>query len=145
MLPDLLQALQVSPYTTPDGAAVVSIHAALAEEGLQHASIKGYLSAVRRLQIVEGLGVASWPLLESALKGIKRKQSRNAATRPDSWLPITPAILRTLRWFWEREPHNPDSIMLWEACCTCFFGFLRSGEITVPSLREYLFPGMRLT
>ena len=28
----------------------------LMEEGLQHSSIKGYLSAVRRLQIVAGLG-----------------------------------------------------------------------------------------
>ena len=27
--------------------------------------------------------------------------------------------------------------MLWAACCTAFFGFLRSGEITTLSLREY--------
>ena len=27
--------------------------------------------------------------------------------------------------------------MLWAACCTYFFGFLRSGEITVPSAGEY--------
>lgn len=26
-----------------------------------------------------------------------------------------------------------DHIMLWAACLLCFFGFLRSGEITVPS------------
>ena len=32
---------------------------------------------------------------------------------------------------------NPDHIMLWAACCTCYFGFLRSGEITVPSHAQY--------
>lgn len=38
---------------------------------------------------------------------------------------------------WERNKHDSDNIMLWVACCTCFFGFLRSGEITVPSLKCY--------
>ena len=27
--------------------------------------------------------------------------------------------------------------MLWAACCTCFYGFLRSGEVTVSSSEEY--------
>ena len=57
----------------------------LADEGLQHSSIKGYLSAIRRLQIVRGLGdpfVASWPLLECTLKGIKLRQAGRAAARP---------------------------------------------------------------
>ena len=27
--------------------------------------------------------------------------------------------------------------MLWATCCMCFFGFLRSEEVTVPSAREY--------
>ena len=27
--------------------------------------------------------------------------------------------------------------MLWAACCMCFFGFLRSVEVTVPSAKEY--------
>eukprot|EP00731_Ephydatia_muelleri_P012479 Em0006g1373a len=30
-----------------------------------------------------------------------------------------------------------DNIMLWAAACACYFGFLRSGEITVPALGAY--------
>ena len=112
----------------------------LADEGLCHSSIKGYLSAIRRLQIVGGLGdpfVASWPVLECTLKGVKLQQAKRRVSRPKCRLPVTPSILRHLRSFWENDPHNSDFIMLWAACCTCFFGFLRSGEITVSSLKDY--------
>ena len=116
----------------------------LADEGLKHTSIKGYLSAIRRLQIVQGLGdpfVASWPLLECTLKGIKLRQAKSAATRSKSRLPITPNKLRRS---WERDRHNADNIMLWAACCTCFFGFLRSRVVTVPSMKSYD-PGCHLS
>ena len=36
--------------------------------------------------------------------------------------------------------HNPtdfDNIMLWSAFLLCFFGFLRSGEITIPDASSY--------
>ena len=38
---------------------------------------------------------------------------------------------------WERDAKDFDKIMLWAACCTCYFGFFRSGEICVPSAKEY--------
>ena len=64
----------------------------LADEGLQHSSIRGYLSAVRRMQIVFGMGdpfVASWPLLECTLRGIKLGQAKRVATRSHPRLPVT--------------------------------------------------------
>ena len=51
----------------------------LAEEGLHHSSIKGYLSAIRRMQIVGGMGdpfTVSWPLLEYTLRGVKLRQAK---------------------------------------------------------------------
>ena len=45
-------------------------------------------------------------------------------------LPVTPHILRLLFRVWSHPPVSQDRVMLWAACCTGFFGFLRSGEFT---------------
>ena len=57
--------------------------------------------------------------------------------QPRPRLPITPVILGKLRLVWEKTRHDYNSIMLWAACTTWFFGFLRSGEITAPTTRIY--------
>ena len=67
------------------------------------------------------------------LRGIKKEHSKQANITK-SHLPITPNNLLKLRSVWEEEASN---IMLWAACCTCYFRFLRSGEISIPSDREY--------
>ena len=77
------------------------------------------------------------PLLEYTLRGVKLRQSKSASTRRRKRLPITPDILRKLKAVWEKTGGDFDHIMLWAACCTCFYGFLRSGEATVPSMTEY--------
>ena len=62
-----LESIQCQPLPMTEDRVCLFV-AYLTDLGLKHSSIKGYLSAVRHLQVVAGLGnlfSASWPLLES--------------------------------------------------------------------------------
>ena len=102
--------------------------------GLAAGTVKSYLSAIRHAQIGLGLGdpkIPEMPRLEYIVKGFHRRMAANGGARPR--LPITPAILRSLKMVWVRESDSFNASMLWAAACLCFFGVLRSGEIVVPS------------
>ena len=75
------------------------------------------------------------PRLQLLLRGIKRSCFKS--NQPRQRLLITPAILHRLFDILNRNPYDPDSIMLWGAMNLCFFGFLRSGEICCPSESVY--------
>ena len=102
----------------------------VANSGLAHQTIKCYLSAIRHLQIESGRGdpqISTIPKLDHVLRGIKKEHSKEAnITKPR--LPMTPNILLKLTSVWEEDTSNFNHIMLWGACCTCYFGFLRSGH-----------------
>ena len=107
--------------------------ACLGQEGLACSSIRTYLSGIRQSQIAAGLPdplIDHMPRLRQVLKGIKVQAARNGRShRPR--LPITPSILCKLRQVWLENNSSFNNIMLWAAATTTFFGFCRSGEVTV--------------
>ena len=72
------------------------------------------------------------------MKSICRSQAE-ANLQLRSCLPVTPDILQAIHS--QLPAHSPDSLML---CCLGFFGLLRAGEFTVPSLAEFD-PNIHLT
>ncbi len=71
------------------------------------------------------------PQLEYVLRGLKRLA---APASHQQRLPVTPPILRGLKRVWSALPDRWDATMLWAAST---FGFLRSGEVVVPSDSDY--------
>ena len=114
-----------------------SFSAFLAHDNISYQTIKCYLSAIKHMQVERGMGELQFTSMP-VLRGIKKEHAKKA--KPTlTRLPITPNILLKIRKIWEEDASNFDHIMLWAACCrsTCYFGYLRSGEICVPSPKEY--------
>ena len=107
----------------------------LATDRLSPQTIKVYLAAIRHMQITMGLPepreFSSMPRLRLVQSGIQRTHSSQTTAKVR--LPITPTILRSLKVHWSPQRTDRDIIMIWAAATLCFFGFFRSGEITVPT------------
>ncbi|XP_065058040.1 uncharacterized protein LOC135685877 [Rhopilema esculentum] len=96
----------------------------------QASTLKVYLAAVRALHIAEGYPdpLQNLHRIPLVVRGLRRVKSSNAAATK---LPITALILHTIKV--QLDLTKFDDAMLWAACCTAFFGFLRAAEFTVPS------------
>ena len=111
-----------------------------ASQSVSYKSIKGYLSALRYLQIAaDGSepGISGIAMLGYILLGIKRVQEMTGACAPRPRLTITAAIMSVLKRSWEAHGALFKHQMLWAAYCTCFHGFLHSREATVPTQAAY--------
>ena len=87
--------------------------------------------------------LSSLPRLKLLMAGIRRVRARNPMRPTRVRLPITLAALSAMKQLWERSITH-DILMMWAAATVCFFGFLRSGEITVP-LFSVFDPAVHLT
>ena len=117
--------LDISPDVLSE-ETICRFVAYLEQDRLAYGTIKCYLSAFCHLQISRGQGdlfSSRLPRLDYVLLGVKRLQG-SRQTRP--LLPITPEILRALHRDWSPRASQFDIVMLWAACCTGFFGFLRA-------------------
>ena len=111
----------------------------LGQQQLKHQTIKCYLSSIRYFQIMQSYPdpfVKDMPRLQYVLRGIKYDEARkNQQSRQR--LPVTMYILQKVYQVLLHNPTDFDNIMLWSAFLLCFFGFLRSGEITIPDASSY--------
>ena len=128
----------LTPVPTSENTLLM-FAAHLAMSGLAHTSIKVYFSSIGNLHSScsqhDAYHKALTPRLEQVLRGIKREQASTRTERVR--LPITAEIMQQVYSVLSRPPSEYRSTMLWAACCTAFFGFLRVGEMTVPSLDAY--------
>ena len=111
----------------------------LAGQNIVHASIKVYLSAVRQLHVENGHqppDTGAMANLQQVLKGIRTAQSKDPQTAVRQRHPITPDMLKRIKNNWETKVLSRDQIMLWAAFLTCFYGFMRSGELCGQELED---------
>ena len=80
--------------------------AALAEEELLAATVRAYLSAVRNLNVEEGLGdplTPRPPRLSLVVRGIQREQAERGAGGGDARLPFDEKMLECVREEWKKS------------------------------------------
>ena len=94
------------PCLPLDEGVLCRFAAWLAHEQVAHASIKGYLSALRNFQITlcgSDPHIKGMVVLQMALRGIKRLQATQGSNKPRPRLPITGEVMLALKHSWELQ------------------------------------------
>ena len=111
----------------------------LGSSNISQKTIKAYLSGIRFHHIVSNLQdpeISGMARLQYVLRGIKMTQAKQGTKAQKKRLPVTPRILLTIHPILSRK-QSFDSTMLWAAFLTCFYGFMRAGEVTIPNNSSY--------
>ena len=111
----------------------------LASEGLSVATIQSYLAGLRYHKIMRDPVNPSpsfhSPHMKILLRGIRRRQAEQGSSRVR--LPITTTLMRRLKGTLAQDAESYRNILLWAACCTGFFGFLRCAEFLLPDGAQF--------
>ena len=110
----------------------------LGPKKLKHQSIKSYLSGIRYYIIEQSHPdpfLKDMPRLQYVPRGIKSEEAK-AQAQTKQRLPVTPALFMKMYSSLQSNPYDFDN-MIWSASLVCFFSFMRSGEITIPSQSAY--------
>ena len=107
----------------------------LGAEGLSVSTIESYLAALRHIRVLADPGCLApslhSPHMKILLRGIRRVHAQQCSS-PRIRLPITASIMRRIKTQLAGDPSAYVNRLIWAACCTGFFGFLRCGEFLVP-------------
>ena len=126
-----LYSISPNPITIEKATLFVAF---LGTQGLAVSTIESYLAALRHMLVMSNPSCTNpsfhSPHMTVLLRGIKRVQSQ-AGPRLLR-LPITASLMRRIKAALAGQPSSYNNVLLWAACCTGFFGFLRCGEFLVP-------------
>ena len=75
------------------------------------------------------------PYVEQVLHGIKKEQLKSGTNH--GRLPITADLMQQIYSVLSYNMQDYNSVLMWAACCTAFFGLLLCSELTVPSTNDY--------
>ena len=119
--------------------SVTLFAAFLGAEGLAISTIESYLAALRHVHLLANPScpAPSWhsPHMKVLLHGIRRVQAQQSSARVR--LPITSSLMRIIKAQLAKSSSSYISLLIWAACCTGYFGFLRCGEFLVPDGTQY--------
>lgn len=106
----------------------------LGTQGLSVSTIESYLAALRYFRVLSDpsstLPSFHSPHMKILLRGVKRLQNHPEGARQR--LPITISLMDRIKAHLAQNPLSFNNRMIWAACCTGFFGFLRCAEFLLP-------------
>ena len=122
------------PPTPITQESVTLFVAYLGAQRLSLSTIESYLAALRYFRILLDPSCTNptfySPHMKILLRGVRRMQTGPDGARQR--LPITISLMRRIKAYLAQSPLSFNNRMIWAACCTGFFGFLRCAEFLVP-------------